>query len=166
MFEAFLGINPWTSLFILLNTLTILWVAKKYLFTPVMRIISERQREIDGMYENAGKMQQQAESLQAEYQHKLSTARTASEQLVKEAVARGQTREEEIIRNAKAEAAAILDKARADIAAEKKKAMEDTKREIEDLSLAIAGKVLGRELQKRHQKGLIDCFIDELGESL
>ena len=46
MFEAFLGVNPWTALFILLNTLTIYFVAKKYLFGPVMQIIADRQNEI------------------------------------------------------------------------------------------------------------------------
>ena len=49
MFEAFLGVNPWTALFILLNTLTIYFVAKKFLFVPVMNIIAERQKEIDDM---------------------------------------------------------------------------------------------------------------------
>ena len=53
MFEAFLGVNPWTALFILLNTLTIFFVAGKFLFNPVMKIIADRQQEIDGMYEAA-----------------------------------------------------------------------------------------------------------------
>ena len=53
MFESFLGVNPWTALFILLNTLTIYFVAKKFLFVPVMNIIAERQKEIDDMYSDA-----------------------------------------------------------------------------------------------------------------
>ena len=58
MFESFLGVNPWTALFILLNTLTIYFVAKKFLFVPVMNIIKERQQEIDGMYAAAGDAQE------------------------------------------------------------------------------------------------------------
>ena len=49
-FEAFVGVNFWTALFILLNTLTIYFVAKKFLFKPVMKIIHDRQKEIDDMY--------------------------------------------------------------------------------------------------------------------
>ena len=41
-FESFIGINPWTALFILLNTLTIFFVAKKYLFGPVMKTARRR----------------------------------------------------------------------------------------------------------------------------
>ena len=166
MFESFLGVNPWTALFILLNTLTIFFVASKFLFKPVMKIISDRQQEIDGMYEAAGTAQKEAEALRLEYQQKLSAAQQTSERLVKEAVTRGQNREEEIIRKANAEAAAIMDKASADIAMEKKKAINDAKDEIAGLSLAIAGKVVGRELNSRDQSALIDQFINELGDNV
>ena len=166
MFEAFLGVNPWTALFILLNTLTIFFVAGKFLFNPVMKIIADRQQEIDGMYEAAGTAQKEAEQLRTEYQQKLSAAQQTSERLVREAVTRGQNREEEIIRRANEEAAAIMDKASADIAMEKKKALNDAKDEIAGLSLAIAGKVVGRELNSSDQSALIDRFIDELGDEV
>ena len=164
MFESFLGVNPWTALFVLLNTLTIYFVAKKFLFVPVMKIISDRQQEIDGMYAAANDAQQQAESMQTEYQQKLAAAQQTSERLVKEAMARGQAREEEIIRKANEDAAAIMDKANADIAMEKKKALNDAKDEISGLAMAIAGKVVGRELNEADQSKLIDSFIDELGD--
>ena len=163
MFEELLGVNPWTALFILLNTLTIYFVAKKFLFGPVMKIITDRQQEIDALYADAGSAKTEAEALRSEYSQKLSDAQATSERLVKEAMARGQAREEEIIRKANADAAAILDKASADIAQEKKKALNDAKNEISDLALAIAGKVVGRELNDADQSGLVDSFIDELG---
>ena len=84
--------------------------------------------------------------------------------MVKDAVKRGQDREEEIIRQANAQASAILDKAAADIAMEKKKAVNDAKDEISEMALAIAEKVVGRELTNADQKALVDAFIQELGE--
>ena len=166
MFESFLGVNPWTALFILLNTLTIFFVARKFLFGPVMNIITQRQQEIDTMYSEAGSAKEQAEALRSEYQLKLTDAQATSDRLVKEAVMRGQAREEEILRNANAEAAAIMDKASADIAQEKKKALNDAKNEISDIAMAIAGKVVGRELNAADQAFLVDRFIDELGEQV
>ena len=165
MFESFLGVNPWTALFILLNTLTIFFVARKFLFGPVMNIITQRQQEIDTMYSEAGSAKEQAEALRSEYQLKLTDAQATSDRLVKEAVMRGQAREEEILRNANAEAAAIMDKASADIAQEKK-ALNDAKNEISDIAMAIAGKVVGRELNAADQAFLVDRFIDELGEQV
>lgn len=166
MFESFLGVNPWTALFILLNTLTIFFVAKKFLLKPVMKIITERQQEIDNLYADAGAAKEQARQLQESYQQKLNAAQETSDRIVKEAVARGQSREEQIIRDANAQAAAIMDKASRDIAQEKKKAINDAKNEISGLALAIAGKVVEKELAQEDQAGLIDRFIDELGDQV
>ena len=85
---------------------------------------------------------------------------------MKEAVARGQRREEEILRQANAEANAIREKASADIAQEKKKAINEAKDEISVIAMAIAGKVVGRELGDADQSALVDSFIDELGEQV
>ena len=166
MFESFLGVNPWTALFVLLNTLTIYFVAKKFLFAPVMNIIESRQKEIDGLYESAGNAKAEAEALRDAYQEKINDAKATSEQIVKEAVARGQSREEEILRKANDEAEAIRNKASADIAMEKKKAINEAKDEISGLALAIAGKVVERELKESDQAQLIDQFLNNLGESL
>ncbi|MBO5079093.1 MAG: F0F1 ATP synthase subunit B [Oscillospiraceae bacterium] len=163
-FVEFLGIDFWTALFVLLNTLTIFFVAKKFLFKPVMKIIQDRQDEIDGMYADADQAKATADALQAEYQQKLSAAAETSDRIVKEAMVRGHSREEEIIRQANAEAAAILDKAASDIAQEKKKAINDAKDEISGMAMAIAEKVVGRELNSKDQDKLFDEFISELGD--
>ena len=166
MFESFIGINFWTALFILGNTLLLLYVATKFLFVPVKNMIDSRQKEIDDMYAEAGSAKEQAQAMQEEYQQKLATAQQTSERIVKEAVDRGRSREEEIIRKANEEAAAIMDKASADIEMEKKKAINDAKDEFAGLSMAIASKVVARELNADDQKDLIDRFIDELGENV
>ena len=165
-FQAFVGVNFWDALFVLLNTLTIFFVAKKFLFGPVMKIIADRQKEIDDMYDAAGKAKDNAAALESEYKQKLSAAAETSERMVKDAVARGQSREEEIIRQANREASAILDKAAADIAQEKKKAINDAKDEISGIAMAIAEKVVGRELNAADQAGLVDRFISELGDQV
>ena len=162
----FLNINFFTALFTLVNTVVLFLVLKHYLFQPVMKMIADRQKEIDDMYSEAGAAKAEAQALEAEYKEKLTVAVETGERLVKEAVARGQAREEEIIRHANAEASAIMDKAAADIALEKKKAINDAKNEISDIALAIAGKVVGRELNNQDQSALIDHFIEELGENV
>ena len=48
--EGFISFNTWTALFILLNTVTMFLVLKKFLFKPVMKMIKDRQQEIDDMY--------------------------------------------------------------------------------------------------------------------
>ena len=163
-FEELLGVNFWTALFILLNTLIIFFVARKYLFGPVMKIIEDRQQEIDSMYEKADSAKNEAQALQDEYRDKLSAAQETSERMVKEAVARGQSREDEIVRQAKREADALREKAAADIAQEKKKAINEAKNQISGLAVEIAGKVVGRSINAVDQAKLVDSFIEDLGD--
>ncbi len=166
MFESFLGVNPWTALFVLLNTLTIFFVARKFLFQPVMKIIEERQKGIDDLYDAAGQDRLRAEQLRSRYEDKLAAAQQTGDRLVKEATARAQAREEEILRQANNQADAILRKAEADIAREKKKAINEAKNEIAGLAMDIAGKVVGRSLDSDDQAKLVQQFIDRLGESV
>ena len=163
-FESFVGVNFWTALFTLLNFLALFFVLKHFLVGPVIKIIQDRQKEIDDMYDAADSAEKQAKAMEAEYQQKLEIASETGERIVKEAVARGQAREEDILRQANAEASAIMDKAAADIAMEKKKAINDAKDEISGIAIAIAEKVVARELNNEDQRKLVDSFIDELGE--
>ena len=162
----FLNINLFTAIFTLINTIALFLVLKKFLFKPVMKMIEDRQNEIDAMYAEANQSQANAKAMEAEYTQKLSAAADTGERLVKEAVLRGQAREEEIIRQANVEAAAIMNKANADIAQEKKKAINDAKDEISVIAIAIAEKVVARELNAADQDKLVDDFIRRLGDDV
>ena len=58
----FLNINFFTALFTLLNTIALFLVLKKFLFKPVMKMIADRQQEIDDMYSRADKAKADAEA--------------------------------------------------------------------------------------------------------
>ena len=165
-FESFIGVNFWTALFTLLNFLVLFFVAKKYLIGPILKIIQDRQQEIDDLYADAGNAKADAQAMQAEYRQKLDAAYATSEQIVRDAVIRGQTKEEEILRQANAQADAIRSKAAADIAQEKKKAVNDAKNEISGIAIAIAEKVVARELNHADQQDLVDAFISGLGDGV
>lgn len=162
----FLNINVFTALFTLVNTVVLFAVLKKFLFHPVMKMIFDRQQEIDDMYTAADNAKQQAQVLLAEYEGKLAEAQSTGDRLVKEAMARGQQRQEEILRQANADADAVRRKAEADIAREKKKALDDAKSEIAGLAVDIAGKVVGHSLDDAGQSALVDKFIDQLGDGV
>lgn len=165
-FQSFIGVDFWTALFTLLNFLAVLIVGKKFLWGPVMKMIQDRQQEIDDMYSEADSARVSAKAMEEEYKQKLSAAMETGERIVKDATARGQAKEEEILRQANAEASAMLSKAAADIAMEKKKAINDAKDEISGMAMAIAEKVVARELTVADQSKLVDEFINELGDQV
>lgn len=163
-FEEFVGVNFWTALFTLGNFIILFVVAKKFLFVPVMKMINDRQREIDDMYAQADAAKESAQALEEEYKAQLAAAQQTGDELVKAAMLRGRNREEEIVRQANLEADAIREKAAADIAREKKKALNEAKNEISDLAMEIAGKVVGATLDSARQEELVNGFLEELGE--
>ena len=165
-FEELLGVNPWTAGFTLLNTVALFLVMKKYLWVPIMKMIEDRQKEIDDMYDDAEQDKSQANALRVAYEQKLEEAAQTGERMVKDAMHRGQQRSEEILRQANAEAEAILRKAEADIQREKKKAVEDAKNEIAGLAVDIAEKVVEQNMDGKDHAALVDQFIDRLGEGL
>lgn len=163
MFERFIGVNFWTALVVLINTLLVCRVGRRRLFEPVKRMMDSRRREIGELYAQAETARGQALALQQEYAQKLSAAEADAEKIVKDAVERGRSREEEILRRADAEAAARVARAGEDAAREKRKALNEAKKEIAGLALAIAEKVVCRTLNR---EALVDGFVDGLGDSL
>jgi F-type H+-transporting ATPase subunit b len=118
------------------------------------------------MYEKADKAKTDAQALQEEYTLRLAEAAETGERMVREAVARGHSREEEILRNANEKASAMMDKAAADIEREKKKALNDAKDQISVIAIDIAGKVVGRSIDSADQSRLVDSFIESLGDEV
>lgn len=163
-FESFVGVNFWTALFTLCNMILTFLVLKKFLFKPVKKMIDDRQSEIDGLYADANDSKAKAAALQTQYQTRLDEAMSERDAILRDAAAKAQRREEEIIAGANAEAAAIRQKAQADISREKKKAVNDIKNDISGMAVAIAEKVVERELNAADQEALISSFIDKLGD--
>ena len=92
-------------------------------------------------------------------------ARRKANSIVAAAQKTAAARSEELIGEARAQAAQIKQKAEADIAQERKKAVNDLKNEIGGMAMEIAGKVVERELDEKDHKALIDEFIRNVGES-
>lgn len=89
------------------------------------------------MYADADAAKQKAAELEQEYQQHLQSIRDERDTLLREATARAQKREEEIVGEARAEAATLRAAAEADIAQERKKAVNDLKMKLAALLLIL-----------------------------
>lgn len=160
----FLTIDPVTMIATLINTLILFLVLKHFLFKPVNKILDERKQNVEETYRQADEKLTEAARLESEYTEKLANAKAESAEIVKNATKRAQTRSDEIIAEAKSEASSIIVKANADIEKEKKRAVNQIKDEISDIALAVAEKVVEKEIDPKDHERLIESFISELGE--
>ena len=165
-FENFIGFNPWTALFTLLNLVLTFLILKKYLFKPVNKMIDDRQQEIDSLYADANAAKEKAADLEADYTQRLAEAKDASAQILAEATQEANRRTDELIRQARLDADAIRAKAERDVELDRKKAVNEVKNDISRIALDIAGKVVEKELDPAEHERLIESFLNEMGETI
>lgn len=164
-FESFIGVDFWTALFILLNTLAIFVVAKKYLFVPVHNMIESRQKEIDQIYADAEKAKADAQELRSEYEVKISGVRQEADRVIKTATESANALSASIVEDARAQAEQIKNRAQNEIELERRRTFDGMKGELSGIALDIASQVIEREVNAKDHEALIDEFIKNVGEA-
>lgn len=163
--KEFISIFPWDLVAQWCNLLILFLLVKKFLFKPVKAVLAKREQEIAAGYEKADKAQNEAQSLKAEYEGHLQSAKAEAAEIVKTATQLANSRSEEIIGDATVKASAIKVKAQADIEQERAKAMNEMKNEIGSIAMDIATQVIGREINEKDHEALIENFIKNVGDA-
>ena len=165
LYQALITLDGWTFLAQICNLMIQLVIFKKFLLKPIKQMIADRKAKADSEIADAQKLRTEAEAMKAEYEQNLQNARTEANQIVATAQKTATARSEEIVGEARAQAAALKQKAEADIAQERKKAVNEVKDEIGGIAMEIASKVVEREISEKDHKDLIDEFIKNVGEA-
>ena len=130
LYQALITLDGWTFLAQICNLMIQLFIFKKFLLNPVKNVIAERKAKADSQIADATKLRTEAEAMKAEYEQNLQNARAEAGQIVAAAQKTAAARGEELLGEARAQAAALKQKAEADIAQERKKAVNEVKDEI------------------------------------
>ncbi len=162
--QEFVSLTPWTVIFQICNLLLLTLLLKKFLFKPVMRVLNERQREIDQIYVSADETKAEALKLKEAYDDRMSKARGEADALIRNATMTARIRGDEIVETAKDEAGHIRRKAEEDIEQQKRKAFTEVKNSLADMAIDIAEKLVGREVNESDNARLIDDFLKNAGE--
>jgi F-type H+-transporting ATPase subunit b len=161
----FISIDAWTIIFQICNLLILLLLVRKFLWKRVTAVLEARQKEIDGIYDAAGRDRREAAQLKEDYTERMSSAREEADRLVKNAVDTAHTRGDTIVNEAKAEAAHLKQKAEQDIEQEKRKAYSELMGEISGMAADIAGRMVEREINAEDHRELVEEFIKSAGEA-
>ena len=143
---------------------------RSFLLLPYLSVLHIQPAKLckakaDSQIADAEKLRTEAEAMKAEYEQNLQNARTEANQIVAAAQKTATARSEELLGEARAQAAALMQKAEADIAQERKKAVNEVKDEIGGMAMEIASKVVEREIKEADHQDLIDEFIKNVGEA-
>ena len=166
LYQSLVTVNPVTLIAQIANLFLQLLLVKIFFLDKIKAILDQRREAADKEISDAKAAREEAAAIKAAYEQNMKEAKSKADDLLMNAQKTATLRSEEIISQAQQAAAQIKSKASSDIEMEKKKAINDAKNEISGLALAIAGKVVERELNPADQAGLIDRFIDELGDNV
>lgn len=156
LFESF-----WTAI----NIFILFFGLSYLLFNPVRNVLEKRRQKIAGELAEAADDKKSAAAMKAEYEAKLKEVSKEADGILEEARRKAKIREAEIVEEARAEAARIIERAGREIELEKKKALDDMKQEIISIASVMAGKVVAASINTTVQDALIDETLKEMGES-
>ena len=166
LYQSLVTVNPVTLIAQICNLFIQLLVVKIFFLDKIKAILDQRREAADKQITEAENAKSEALAIKKTYEQNMLEAKAKADDLLLTAQRTANSRSEEIISQAQQQAAQIKSKAAADITLEKKKAINEAKNEISDLAMAIAGKVVARELNANDQADMIDRFIDELGDNV
>lgn len=159
-----ISINLWLVLISLANLAILYTLVKKFLYKPVKRTIANRQAAIDEQYRAAAEAEAAAAASRDAYAAKLSAAHSEADGIIHDAVVNADRRSDKIVADARSKAEQIVRQGELEAAMEMKKAQESIRREIADVSAAMAEKLLQREMNMDDHSRMIDDFLNEMGE--
>ena len=134
----------WTLIVQAVNFLIFMVLINKFLFQPLLRLMEEREKELNGIYSEAEALKVKAEQLLKEVEETLSKAKEEAKKIIDAAVKEAREEKERIISQAQEEASVKVEKAKEEIwqAFESEKAKLEA--EAEKLAEEIIRKILGK----------------------
>lgn len=159
-----ISINIWHIVISLCNLLILFLMLKKFLYKPVKKVLADRQAAIDSRYLDADKAKSEALRSKTEWETRMAAADEEAAGIVSSAVESANRQSSAILGETREKADRMMSRARAEADAERRKAEDDIKIRIADVSATIAGKLLEREISSADHSDLIDSFISEIGD--
>lgn len=130
---------------------------------PVMnQTLEQRQTAITGQIEDAEKAKTEAESLLADYKGQLAEARAEGNKIIDEARDAAEQMKSDIIAKAESDAEQIRARARDEATSEKARALAEARTQVGDISVDLAGKIVGESLDQDAHRALIDRYLADL----
>src|SRR3954469_3443109 len=152
------GLMIWTLLAFVLAML----VLRKYAWPAITEALDKRQRAIEESIDVAERTRGEAQELLQEYRERLREARAQADEIGARARKAGEVHERETLEKAKLQREELMEQTRRDIDAETRRAIQEIRGEVADLTVMATEKVTRKTLDEDDQKRLVEEALNEL----
>jgi len=152
------GLMIWTLLLFGIS-MYILW---KLAFPRISEALDRRQHAIEESIDHAERVRREADDLLGEYRERLREARDQAEQIIERSRKTAEAREREVQAEAQERREQLMEQTRRDIEAETRRAIQEIRREVADLTVLATEKVTRKVLDEDDQRRLVEDALAEL----
>jgi F-type H+-transporting ATPase subunit b len=152
------GMMFWT----VVTFLAMVLILKKIAWGPLLKALDEREEKIRKDIESARQNRDEVERLKQDYERQLGEIESRARALLSEAEQKGAKAREGILKEAEAEARKLAEKGRQQLEAEKEKLLLQLRKEVGDLSVSMAEKLMRQTIDKKVQDKFVQDFLKNL----
>ncbi len=152
------GLMIWTLVLFALS-MVILW---KLAFPRISEALDRRQKAIEESIDQAERTRQEAAELLEEYRERLKEAREQAGEIVQRARHAAEVHERDATAEAQARREQLMEQTRREIEAETRRAIDEIRREVADLTVLATEKITRKTLTPEDQRRLLEEAIGEL----
>ncbi len=142
----------------------LLLLVKHYAWGPVANMMEKRRQRVINDLDSAADNRKKAETLANQREAALKNSRQEATKILSDAKDNAQKKSDDIVAQANDNAASIREKAKTDAKEAKTEALKQARDQVADISVAIAQKVIAKNLSAEDQKELVDKFIKGLND--
>ncbi len=158
MISPNVGLMIWTLLLFGIS----MYVLAKLAFPRISAALDKRQHAIEESIDHAERVRHDADQLLAEYRERLKDARSQADEIVASARKAGDEVQRSSAEAGQAKREELLEQAKKDIAGETRRAIQEIRSEVADLTVAATEKVTRKTLTAEDQKRLVEDALSEL----
>lgn len=145
-----------------INFFILVAILAKFAFKPLVGVMEARRKKIEGDLANAQATLDSAKATKKEYEAQLANARKEAQAIVEKAAQLAEWNTQAQIKELKEQLVREKEEARNEIAREQAKAMEKMREDMISLSMAIAGKIVAKNMDSQANVDLVKEAIEKL----
>ena len=146
----------------MLNFFILVWILARFAYKPLVSMMQERKERIAKDLADAQAARNEAEQFKADYAAQIANARQEAQQIVEKAVQQAEATTREQLAAAREQIEREKERARQDIVNERDRAMNNLRNEVISLSVAMAAKVVAKDMDSETNTKLIEDAIAKL----
>ena len=140
-------------------------IMSKLVWPSVLKMMEDRENKIAGDLQAASDAKEQAEEQAKAAEEQITEAQREAADIIAAAKRRAEEERAQILAAAQRDAADTIARGKDVVETERKRAMQELSKSVVDLSVEIAGKIVGNDLSDDEHRALAAKYLQEVGGS-